>query len=184
MFTIRNARREEYPFIGRLMVEVYSALDGFPKADELPAYYDMLANVGELTKKPETEILVGATSDDRIAGAVVFFGDVQHYGSGGTATQERKASGFRLLAVAKEARGNGLARALTLECIRKAREKGQKTLIIHTTRAMQTAWNMYEKIGFERAEDLDFVQGNVSVFGFRFHLDSAREMPLGNKTKE
>ena len=165
------------------MVDAYSGLDGFPKQDELPGYYHMLANVGDLTKKPGTEILVGTTTDDRVAGAVVYFSDVQYYGSGGTATQQKNASGFRLLAVAKEARGNGLARALTLECIRKAKEKGQKSLIIHTTRAMQTAWNMYEKIGFERAEDLDFVQNNVSVFGFRFQLDSAPKMSYGHKTK-
>ena len=31
-------------------------------------------------------------------------------------------------------------------------------MIIHTTMAMQTAWKMYEQIGFKRSEDLDFMQ--------------------------
>jgi hypothetical protein len=32
---------------------------------------------------------------------------------------------------------------------------------------MQTAWDMYTKIGFERAPHLDFMQGQLEVFGFR-----------------
>jgi hypothetical protein len=35
---------------------------------------------------------------------------------------------------------------------------------------MSIAWKMYEKIGFKRSEDLDFMQGDLSVFGFRFKL--------------
>ena len=29
--------------------------------------------------------------------------------------------------------------------------------------AMQTAWKMYEKVGFRRSEDLDFMQGHIPV---------------------
>ena len=36
--------------------------------------------------------------------------------------------------------------------------------------AMKTAWKMYEKIGFKRSEELDFMQGNLQVFGFRLDL--------------
>jgi hypothetical protein len=36
--------------------------------------------------------------------------------------------------------------------------------------AMQPAWKMYEQIGFKRSEDLDFMQGQLKVFGFRFLL--------------
>jgi hypothetical protein len=42
--------------------------------------------------------------------------------------------------------------------------------IAHTTMAMQTAWKMYENLGFKRSEDLDFRQGELSVFGFRLLL--------------
>jgi hypothetical protein len=43
-------------------------------------------------------------------------------------------------------------------------------MIIHTTKAMQTAWKMYEDIGFKRSIDLDFMQGELPVFGFRLTL--------------
>ena len=168
-FIVRNARPDEYSEIGKLMVDVYSNLDGFPKQADQPMYYKLLANVGDLTFKPTTELLVAASSKDKIAGAVVYFGDMQYYGSGGLATKEKNSAGFRLLAVDPIARGQGIGKLLTLACIDKARQNSNlRQMIIHTTKAMQTAWKMYETIGFKRSEDLDFMQGELAVYGFRY----------------
>src|SRR5258705_3772062 len=157
-YIVRNARPDEFEEIGRLMVRVYSQLEGFPKEFEQPGYYKMLSNIGELTNKPETELLVAVSSDDKIVGGVIYFNDMKNYGSGGTATKEQNAAGFRLLAVDPLARGKGIGKLLTNECIRKAKEKKLSQVIIHTTKAMQTAWKMYETLGFKRSEDLDFMQ--------------------------
>lgn len=168
---IRNARAEEFRHIGELMVSVYSQLDGFPKEADQPMYYKMLANVGDLTLKPETELLVAVTSDNKIAGAVVYFGDIKYYGSGGMATQEKNTAGFRLLAVDHQTRGQGIGKLLTMACIDKAKQNvNLRQMIIHTTKAMQAAWKMYETIGFNRSEDLDFMQGDLAVYGFRYKL--------------
>ena len=169
-YTVRNATTGEFEEIGKLMVQVYSQLEGFPKESEQPNYYKMLAHVGELTNKPETELLVAVSSDSKIAGAVVYFSDMKYYGSGGTATKEQNASGFRLLAVDPLTRGQGIGKLLTKECIRKAKNKQLCQVIIHTTMAMQAAWKMYENLGFKRSEDLDFMQGELPVFGFRLSL--------------
>jgi GNAT superfamily N-acetyltransferase len=169
-YEVRNARPDEFERVGRLMVQVYSQLDGFPKESEQPGYYKMLANVGDLTGKTETELLVAVSSEGEIAGGVVYFGDMKYYGSGGTATRELNSAGFRLLFVNPDIRGKGIGKLLTLECIRKAREIKRSQVIIHTTKAMQVAWKMYEKIGFRRSEDLDFMQGNLAVFGFRLRF--------------
>jgi GNAT superfamily N-acetyltransferase len=170
MNTLRTAEVGEFDEIGKLMVSVYSRLEGFPKPHEQPAYYQLLSNVGNLTAKPGTEILVALNKDDKIVGAVVYFSEMKNYGSGGTATSELNTSGFRLLAVSPEAQGQGIGKLLTLECIRKAKEKGHAQVIIHSTNAMQTAWKMYEKLGFKRSPDLDFMQGDLEVFGFRYKL--------------
>lgn len=169
-YSIRNARPEEFLEIGQLMVTVYSQLEGFPTPSEQPAYYELLSRVGELTNKPGTELLVAVGPDNKLAGAVVYFSDMQHYGSGGTATQEKNAAGFRLLAVDPEKRGQGIGKMLAEECIRKANENNRSQMIIHTTKAMETAWKMYERQGFQRSEDLDFAQGELPVFGFRLKL--------------
>ncbi|QSE96059.1 bifunctional helix-turn-helix transcriptional regulator/GNAT family N-acetyltransferase [Fulvivirga lutea] len=168
--SIINAHPKDYKAIGQLMVEVYSQLDGFPKPDEMPRYYEFLQNVGELTQKPQTELFATYSRDNKVLGAVVFFGDMQYYSSGGRAMKEKNSAGFRLLAVSPEARGLGLGRELTQKCIDRAKELGVKQVVIHTTKAMETAWSMYEKIGFIRARELDFNQGDLEVFGFRLSL--------------
>ena len=169
--SVRNANLDEFREIGSLMVRVYSQLDGFPKESDQPEYYRMLTNIGELTKKPETELLVAVSADEKMYGAVVYFGNMSFYGSGGSATEEMDASGFRLLAVDPAARGRGIGKLLTMECITKAKRRGHSRVVIHTTKAMQTAWSMYEKLGFRRSEDLDFMQEGLPVFGFRLFID-------------
>jgi GNAT superfamily N-acetyltransferase len=170
VIVVRNADPSEFAEIGQLMVGVYSQLDGFLTPAEQPGYYTMLANVGELTNRPGTELLVAVSPDNRITGGVVYFSDMQYYGSGGLATQEKNAAGFRLLAVDPGARGQGIGRLLTTACIQKAKDARHQQLIIHSTKAMQTAWGMYERLGFTRSEDLDFQQGQLPVFGFRLFL--------------
>ncbi|QBZ98274.1 GNAT family N-acetyltransferase [Flavobacterium sangjuense] len=169
-YTIRNAKPNEFEAIGKLMVNVYSQLDGFPKPTEQPAYYAMLSNIGDFTTKPNTELLVIVSEDNKVLGGVVFFADMKYYGSGGTATSETNAAAFRLLAIDPETRGQGLGKLLTEACIQKAKDKKLSQVIIHSTKAMQTAWKMYENIGFKRSEDLDFMQGELPVFGFRLLL--------------
>ena len=167
---IRNAHPTEFKSIGELMVHVYSQVEGFPKQDEQPEYYKLLYNIGELTNKQGTELLV-AVEENQIIGGVVFFSDMQHYGSGGIAIREKDAAGFRLLAVDPLARGKGIGKLLTQECIRKTKEKHLGQLIIHTTQYMRNAWEMYERMGFKRSEDLDFMQGALPVFGFRLLIE-------------
>ncbi|ULQ53213.1 GNAT family N-acetyltransferase [Flavihumibacter fluvii] len=169
-FEIRNALKEEYSKIGQLMVRVYSQLEGFPGKNEQPGYYTMLENVGQLTSNFKTELIVAVTKEGELMGAVVYFGDMSSYGSGGIATQEKNAAGFRLLAVDPKYAGHGIGRALTMICIAKAKEAGLDRMIIHTTKAMPVAWKMYEKIGFIRDEQLDFKQGDLQVYGFLLAL--------------
>ena len=169
---IRNAKQTEFTEIGELLIKVYSGLPGFPGSDEQPQYYEMLRNVGDFTKKEGVELIVAVNSDNDIGGAVVYFHDMKKYGSGGTATQEKNACGFRLLGVDPNTRGQGLGKLLSQHCIEKGRQSGRKTMVIHTTESMKLAWGMYEKLGFKRALDLDFMQGELPVFGFRLNLDT------------
>lgn len=166
-FTLRNATVEEFKEIGDIMVNVYAALKGFPKINEQPKYYEMLKNVGDLTENPNIELIIAVSKQGEIGGAVVYFKDMKDYGSGGTATKEKNACGFRLLVVDSKYRGLGLGKLLTIECINRGKKSSAEQIIIHTTKAMQTAWGMYERLGFKRSEDLDFMQGELAVFGFR-----------------
>jgi GNAT superfamily N-acetyltransferase len=168
--TIRDLQPGERTALGRLMVEVYAALDGFPTPADQPKYYEMLADIGSFADKPSARVLVAISAAGALVGGVVYFGDMAQYGSGGTATTVKDASGIRLLGVDPKFRNTGAGKALTLACIQLARDAGHAQVILHTTQAMQVAWGLYLRLGFVRSEDLDFLQQGFPVFGFRLRL--------------
>jgi GNAT superfamily N-acetyltransferase len=168
--TIRDLRADEADALGGLLVGAYATLDGFPRPDEQPAYYAMLRDIGRFMHPPATRVLVAKTDDGRLAGGVVYVQDMAAYGSGGTATQLHDSAGLRLLGVEPSLRGAGVGKALTRACIALALEHGRREIVLHTTRPMQVAWGMYERLGFVRSPELDFDQGRLPVFGFRLAL--------------
>jgi ribosomal protein S18 acetylase RimI-like enzyme len=167
---IREIRKEEFPALGQLMVEVFSGLAGFPSPAEQPRYFEMLANIGLFTEKKDAKVLVALLDRNELVGGVVYFGDMCEYGSGGMATALQYTSGIRLLAVATQYRRLGAGKDLTNACIELAKKRGHSEVVLHTTQAMQVAWRMYEKLGFQRSMDLDFMQEDLPVLGFRLQL--------------
>ena len=172
-FTIRELEESEFAALGQLMVEVYSNLPGFPSPQQQPRYYELLANIGRFTERRGVSILVADSAAAGLLGGVVYFAEMTEYGSGGTATAEVDAAGIRLLGVGMAHRGLGVGKALTLACIARARAAGRSQVILHTTEAMQVAWGLYEKLGFARSQDLDFLQEDLPVFGFRLRLGNS-----------
>lgn len=170
-FEIRNAWPKEFEKIGMLLVEVYSQLQGFPTTLEQPEYYQMLQNVGSFTQKESVELIVAVSEENKVVGAVVYFSDLNDYGSGGAITQIKNASGFRLLAVDPKVRGKGIGKMLSKACIHRAKALDQRQLFIHSTESMKIAWGMYERLGFQRCPDIDFIQGALPVFGFKLELE-------------
>ena len=168
---IREIARDEYRLLGRLMNNVYSKLDGFPSQEEQPDYYEMLDSIGSFNEEKDTKVLVAITPEGELVGGIVYFGNMVSYGSGGTATLEKNASGIRLLGVEPRSRGAGVGKALTNACIQLARDRTHSQVILHTTEAMRVAWGLYLKLGFERSADLDFLQEQLPVFGFRLRLE-------------
>ncbi len=156
--------------IGRLMAGVYANLEGFPSRVQQPEYYKLFDNLEQLISNPEIEIIVAKSSHCGLQGGIIYVGDMQYYGSGGTATSIANASGIRLLAVTQNSRGKGVGRTLTEACINRARSSQRSQVVLHTTDFMKIAWGMYQAMGFVRSPDLDFMQEQLSVFGFRLNL--------------
>lgn len=168
--TVRDILPGEFDALGTLMVEVYSGLEGFPTPAEQPRYYELLANIGSFVGKPGARVLVALSAEGSLLGGIVYFGDMAEYGSGGTTTAIKDASGIRLLGVSSKHRNTGAGKALANACIQLARDSGHSQVILHTTHAMRIAWRLYEKLGFRRSHDLDFSQQGLPVFGFRLEL--------------
>ena len=84
----------------------------------------------------------------------------------------------RLVAVAPEARGRGVARALVEECIRRARAAGATAVGLHTSRSMRAALRLYERMGFVRDPEHDFQPpGAELVEGYLLRLDDLAPHP-------
>ena len=174
-FEIRRVNPDEYEELGRLTVAAYEQLPGMPSAAEQPEYYSMLYDAAGRANRPTTELFVAVTSENELLGGVTFIGDMKYYNSGGSAGVAVDSSGVRLLAVKPEARGLSVGKALTRACIQRAGEIGTSQVILHTTKSMEVAWRMYEKMGFVRYHDLDFHQGELAVYGFRLIMSANRD---------
>ncbi len=163
---IREAKQEELGSISELVLSVYSNMRGFPSETQQPQYYEKLKNMAWVVEESSATLLVAVCEQQTLLGCVVYIGDMSLYGSGGIAPLEQSTSGIRLLAVDEKARGAGIGKALTNACIAKAIEAKHQQVILHTTEAMQVAWVMYEKMGFERTMQFDFKQNGFQVYGF------------------
>ena len=56
---------------------------------------------------------------------------------------------IRMVGVHPDAGGNGIAQTLTRLCLEKAKELGEKTIMLHSAEVMYTARHVYEKLGFK-----------------------------------
>jgi len=118
---------------------------------------------------PGTQIV--ALEDDRVVGAVLLYPAGASIEKPGGTTLTLTWPEVRLLAVAPSARGRGVGAALMNECIQRARSAGSTALTLHTTDLMQAAMRLYERLGFERAQELDLVPApGIIAKGYRLDL--------------
>jgi GNAT superfamily N-acetyltransferase len=120
---------------------------------------------------PPAERIVAEQGGIIVGSALLYpAGTVYHLPDGRNVTLEWPE--VRLVAVAPAARGQGIAKALMEECVRRARQSGVDRLTLHTTDMMQIAMQMYEKLGFVRMPEIDFHPApEVTIKGYRLDLD-------------
>ena len=147
---LREARADELDAIGQTMVAAYQE---FSPPDPPPEWLHYLDDVRDVRARLEDSTLIVAEDGARIVGAVTYYPDGSKGSAGGWPSSHAV---FRLLAVHPDARGRGIGRLLTEECIRRARAAGVTAVGLHTTVLMSVARAMYERMGFVRAPALDF----------------------------
>ncbi len=79
-----------------------------------------------------------------------------------------ETSYIRMVGVHPDAEGMGIAQTLTRLCIEKAKETGEKTIMLHSAESMYAARHIYEKSGFQKVRLLD------SHYGFEYWLYELR----------
>jgi ribosomal protein S18 acetylase RimI-like enzyme len=162
--TIRDATPDEAPAVSEVIRAAYAQFESTYPAD-FSYYFDMVVKVERHFENAE---IIVAEQDGRLLATVMFYRDGSLSAQG---PWPEDSAGVLRLAVIPEARGLGLARRLTDECIRRCREYGIKTLALHTTDWMPVAKAMYERMGFTRDESFDFVpRSGIYAYGYRLEI--------------
>lgn len=172
-FRIRDAEARDRDAIRNLTLEAYSEY-ATVMAPTAWAGLDQAVRAALESEAEEIERIV-AEQDGRLVGSVLLYPPASDAYRGAAA--HPTSPELRLLAVAPEARGQGIGQALVEECVRRARRMGATELGLHTSKSMRAAMLMYRRMGFERAPEHDFQPAGAElVEGYRLRLsDSASE---------
>jgi GNAT superfamily N-acetyltransferase len=124
-----------------------SAFDQFrDHYGDWPAMLAGLSNTSDLSASGEVII---AELQNKFAGAVAYFGP----NSQKAAFFDQRWPIIRMLVVDPAFRGKGIGRALSDECIARAKRDGSPIIALHTSPIMSVALPMYLRMGFVKAYD-------------------------------
>ncbi len=162
-FRIRPVHPSEYEALGELTVTAYQGITAMPQSDDYDAQLRDVARRAEISC-----VLVAVDPDGTVLGGVTFVSGPEDPYSEELRDDE---AGIRMLAVAEAARRRGVGGALTMECVRLARDAGKRRVLLHTGTWMPNAIRLYESLGFVRAPEIDFspVPG-INLLAYVFDL--------------
>ncbi|PLT35168.1 GNAT family N-acetyltransferase [Bacillus sp. V5-8f] len=163
---IRNAEVHELPYIRVQRVGAYQE-----HAAAIPeGHWNALKKA--ISSNADTldgvELLV-AEVDGKIVGSVALFPAKSDAYEGYVDALDYPE--IRMLAVAPEARGKGVAKALVTECIKRADGRGFTSVGLHTGQFMKAAMRLYEALGFERVPQYDFEPANDGIIVKAYRLN-------------
>jgi ribosomal protein S18 acetylase RimI-like enzyme len=162
--TVRPARADDLARIGALTVEAY-VVDGFVTEDD--GYAEHLRDAASRAREAEVYVAALPGRPDTVAGTVTFCPE----GSPWCEVAGPGEGEFRMLAVAPEARRQGVAEALVSVCVERATELGYRAVVLSSLPAQRPAQRLYERLGFRRTPDLDWSpQPGVDLLAFRLDL--------------
>jgi GNAT superfamily N-acetyltransferase len=163
-FLIRPIRPDEYEALGQLTVAAYHTI-----SYDIPQHHAYDVQLRDVARRAQTSSVVVATTPagELLGGVTYVSGPDDPYSE---ELREGEA-GIRMLAVHPAHQGRGVGRALTEWCLARARGGGRRRMVLHTGVWMPAAVRMYERMGFVRVPELDFVPvPGVDLIAYSFDL--------------
>lgn len=165
---LRDARQEDREAVSALTLQAYGEYADRMDAEAWTGLEEALHRA--LANDDPSVMRIVAERGGEVVGSVMLWPPAAD--AYGGFTDALRWPELRLLAVAPGARGLGVGRALVEECVRRARRMGATELGLHTSRSMEVAVGMYERMGFVRAPEHDFQPpGAELVTAYRLPLD-------------
>ncbi len=162
---IHTARPEEMDAVSRLIVAAY---EQYKKDLPEDAWKNYSRDIADVRSRLDISELIVAELDGRPVGAVTYYPDASLSEGEGW---PRGWAGIRILSVDPGYRDRGIGRALMEECLERSRNRGIRTVALHTSEMMEVALGMYQHMGFKRAPEYDFhPRPDVTVMAYRLDL--------------
>lgn len=168
---IRPARPEDYGAIAALTLDAYRALERWVGDD----YAVELADVAGRAAAGGVVLVAEDEATGELLGSVTLT-----LGAGPLFEWEWGVDGdcgFRMLAVAPKAQGQGVGPALVQECLDRARAAGRARMAIGSTPWMTAAHRIYERLGFRRRPEIDQQWGDIHGMAFVLDLSAGEPVP-------
>ncbi len=165
---VRHAEDRDRNAVERVLLAAYGEYALTLPGDRWKEYK---ASIVQAIDTPTTSARLVAEVDGEVVGSVfVYDSSASAYGA---PQLEIHNPIIRLLGVSPHARGLGVATELIRASARLALDSGADTLHLHTSDMMASAVKLYERLGFERAHDKEFHNGNILVKSYRIRLKEA-----------
>ncbi|QCR33798.1 GNAT family N-acetyltransferase [Lysinibacillus sp. SGAir0095] len=165
---IRDAVKGEFQHIKELRLQSY-----IEHAKKIPRTHWEALKQSILSDEETQEGIerIVAEIDGEIVGTVALFSpEIEAYK--GLLEGQLNHPELRMLAVSPNARGKGVAKTLVSECIDRSKEKGYKSMGLHTADFMESAVRLYTSLGFIRVPENDFIPLDdgivVKAFNIKF----------------
>jgi len=156
---VREADPAEFDVIGEIAVAAYRTID-----PDLGGYEVRLRDVAGRSR--HATVLV-AVAHGSVIGTATYVGDPA---SPLAESDDPGDAGLRMLAVSPDAMGNGVGTMLVAETVARARRDGRHRLVLLSRSTMLAAHAIYDRVGFERAPELDETWDDVTLLGFALQL--------------
>jgi len=148
---VRPARPHEEEHAAALVRETYAAFAA-DLGPAWPRYRDAIE--AALTSTNHVQRLIALRGHRLIGTAALYPAGRSSYSTADVTPSALPE--MRLLAVAAAARGHGVGKLLTLDCLRRSLAAGASGLGLHTMEPMKSAARLYIKLGFVRDLATDF----------------------------
>jgi ribosomal protein S18 acetylase RimI-like enzyme len=162
-FTIRRPLPAELAGLGDLVVAAYDAIGALEGDDEY------VPELRDIARRDREAVVLAAIDDEtgELLGCVTYVPDpanpwAEHL-------REGEAS-IRMLAVDPAAQGRGVGSALVAACLDRARGDGRRAVFLHSLPIMTAAQRIYERVGFRRVPERDWVFPDFLLMGFELEL--------------
>ena len=160
---VREVMADEYDAAGRVTLEAYAHLPGAHMSD------DYATELVDVQRRAAEAVVLVAVDGEAVVGAVTYVPDA----TSPWAEDLRDGEvGIRMMAVSPAAQGRGIGGALIAACIARARAEGRSAVFLHSTPWMTTAHRVYERVGFARVPERDWLPvPDIPLLAFRLELD-------------